>query len=197
MKKKIIALAVAAVLVITTVIVTGYKLNWFKAEKTVPDDFYISYSWGPKWGPYEMSSYDSLTGELVKVRTECFMGQPEEHTPEEYITTYFLTDEQKKKLYQKITDTDILSYPDIYKPYPEWETLSQERVTVKVRYDNKEKEIVCYPYPAGIMEHPELNKIETDDEKANDFISLCSTIEKILTASDEWKALPYYETYID
>ena len=187
----------AAILVITAVIVTGYKLNWFKAEKTVPDDFYISFSWGPKWGPYEMSSYDSLTGELVKVRTECFMGQLEEHTPEEYITTYFLTDEQKKELYQKITDTDILSYPDIYKPYPEWETLSQERVTVKVRYDNKEKEIVCYPYPDGIMEHPELNKIETDDEKANDFISLCSTIEKILTDSDEWKALPYYETYMD
>ena len=187
----------AAILVITAVIVTGYKLNWFKAKKTVPDDFYISFSWGHKWGPYEMSSYDSLTGELVKVRAECFMGQPEEHTPEEYITTYFLTDEQKKELYQKITDTDILSYPDIYKPYPEWETLSQERVTVKVRYDNKEKEIVCYPYPAGIMDHPELNKIATVDEKAKDFISLCSTIEKILTASDEWKAIPYYETYKD
>ena len=187
----------AAILVITAVIVTGYKLNWFKAEKTVPDDFYISYSWGPKWGPYEMSSYDSLTGELVKVSAESFIPQPEERTPDEYKTTYFLTDEQKKELYQKITDTDILSYPDIYKPYPEWETLSQERVTVKVRYDNKEKEIVCYPYPDGIMEHPELNKIETDDEKANDFISLCNTIKKILTASDEWKALPYYETYID
>lgn len=55
----------------------------------------------------------------------------------------------------------------------------------------------CYPYPDGIMDHPELNKIETDDEKANDFISLCSTIEKILTDSDEWKAFPYYETYMD
>ena len=187
----------AAILVITAVIVTGYKLNWFKAKKTVPDDFYISFSWGPKWGPYELSSYDSLTGELVKVSAESFIPQPEERTPDEYKTTYFLTDEQKKELYQKITDTDILSYPDIYKPYPEWETLSQERVTVKVRYDNKEKEIVCYPYPAGIMEHPELNKIETDDEKANDFISLCNTIEKILTDSDEWKALPYYETYMD
>ena len=197
MKKKILGIVAAVGLVITTVIITGYKLNWFKAKKTVPDDFYISFSWGPKWGPYEMSSYDSLTGELVKVRTEYFMGQPEEHTPEEYITTYFLTDEQKKELYKKIVDMDFLSYPDIYKPYPEWETLSQEGVTIKVRSDNKEKEIVCYPYPAGVMDHPELNKLATDDEKANDFISLCSTIEKILTASDEWKALPYYETYID
>ena len=70
----------AAILVITAVIVTGYKLNWFKAKKTVPDDFYISFSWGPKWGPYEMSSYDSLTGELVKVSAESFIPQQEERT---------------------------------------------------------------------------------------------------------------------
>ena len=76
-----------------------------------------------------------------------------------------------KGQYLAFVDSDDYIHKDMYKILMKEILESNAEVSIcsyKYVYDNKEKEIVCYPYPAGIMEHPELNKIETDDEKAND-----------------------------
>ena len=67
------------------------------------------FSFNLTWGCYGISSYDSETGILVKTNDAT--------NPEEYVTTYYLTEEEKKQIYNLIEDLDMEKYPDEYNPH--------------------------------------------------------------------------------
>ena len=83
------------------------------------------FSFNLTWGCYGVSSYDSETGILVKTNDAT--------NPEEYVTTYYLTEEEKKQICdnvkgQKFLYTckmiqDILVETEEWKELPEYEFL--------------------------------------------------------------------------
>ena len=66
------------------------------------------FSFSLTWGCYGVSSYDSKTGKLIKTTDAT--------NPEDYVTDYQLTDEDKEYFYDLISLLDINSYPDEYDP---------------------------------------------------------------------------------
>lgn len=70
----------------------------------VPEDF----SFALTWNCYGESSYDSLTGELVKTTDAT--------NPEDYVTNYQLTGEDKEYIYHLLGNLDVNSFPDVYDP---------------------------------------------------------------------------------
>lgn len=137
------------------------------------DNFSFSFT----WGVYGVSSYDSTSGKLVKA------GDATE--PDNYTATYQLTDEQKRKIYDIILDLDITSYPDSYNPFGEGITsCPQMTLVLSVRTDSFAKTVTA----ANIA-----LMYETNNAEGQKFLDVCKSIEKILTETDEWKALPEYE----
>ena len=80
-----------------------------------------SFNFSLVWNCYGDSSYDSESGKLIKQKAAT--------NPEEYTTVYHLTDEQKQKIYDLITELDVNSYPDKYDPY-EGEVYSTPSMTL-------------------------------------------------------------------
>lgn len=141
------------------------------SNKSVPDDF----SFALTWGTYGISSYDSQTGKLVKTTDAT--------SPEDYITYYQLTDADKEYIYNLIVSLDVSSYPEIYDPQ-NGESDPDATLILTVRVDDEEKIIKA--------EHVSLFFV-SEDEKGQLFLDTCNAISGLLTATDEWKALPDYE----
>ena len=129
------------------------------------------------WNCYGDSSYDSESGKLIKQKAAT--------NPEEYTTIYHLTDEQKQKIYDLITELDVNSYPDKYDPY-EGEVYSTPSMTLilTVKTDTIEKTIraenIALAEKAG-------------NKKGQKFLDVCEEISTILVSTDAWEALPEYE----
>lgn len=144
--------------------------------KDVPDDFRFSYV----WNMYGISSYDSETGKLVKTTDATH--------PEEYETTYMLSDAEKAQIYEQISSLDILSYPDEYNPNEGVYSSPSITLILSVKDGDTEKTVkaedIAYSY-------------SSENKKGQKFLSVCKSIEEILTGSEEWKALPEYEFLYD
>ena len=136
------------------------------------DDF----SFALTWGCYGISSYDSRTGKLVKTTDATH--------PEDYITSYRLTAEEMRTVYGLITDLDVESYPDEYDPNEGWMSSPSMTLILTVRMGQTEKIIAAKNIVIRYF---------SEDEKGQRFLTVCKTIEELLTATEEWKALPDYE----
>ena len=154
--------------------------------ENIPKDF----SFTLEWDSNGRSTYNSLTGKLIKER---WSFNPGVHTISDYTTEYFLSDMSKAVIYYMIKELDLDSYPERYDPYNGDSSIPSETVTLTVKYGDYSKMIICpqikmidYSY---ISFHPE----NTIDKKAEQYVNLIKTIVRLLTESDEWKALPDYD----
>lgn len=140
-----------------------------------------NFSFSLVWGCYGISSYDSETGKLVKTTDAT--------NPEDYITTLQLSGAQQFEIWELIWDLDIEEYPDEYDPHKDG-LISFPSMTLilTVRTDD---------YIKTVRAEDIALTFETTDAKGQKFLTVCKAIEDILTATDEWNALPEYEHFYD
>lgn len=139
------------------------------------DDFDFSLT----WDCYGISSYDSKTGKLVKTTDAT--------NPEDYVTTYFLTEEQKQEIFNMIRELDVTSYPDTYEPHDGGVASSPSMTLIlSVNTDTIQKTITAENIALTFA---------SDNPAGQKFLDVCKTIRDILTETKEWKALPEYEFF--
>ncbi|MBQ8496802.1 MAG: hypothetical protein IJ489_05015 [Clostridia bacterium] len=137
------------------------------------------------WGCYGISSYDSATGKLVKTSHATH--------PEDYVTNFYLTEEQMAEISALLQELDLESYPDEYDPH-----LTEDGQTTRsdpsmdliltLQWDGKTKTVACRETALHYTSRV---------KKGNGFLQTCKTIIDMLTASEEWKSLPPYEFLYD
>ena len=135
-----------------------------------------SFSFSFTWNVLGISSYDSTTGKLVK--------SSHATNPDDYITTYILTNAQKEKIYNLIASLDITSYPDQYDPHNgEGFGIPPTYLILSVQTNTTEKSIST----TGFIFY------DAENSRGQNFLNVCYEIINILTATEEWQALPDYE----
>ena len=140
-----------------------------------------SFSFSLTWGCYGISSYDSRTGKLVKTTDATH--------PEDYFTTYKLTGEQRKQIYDWIVNLQVTDYPDNYGPHDDGLMSSPSMTLIlSVQTDTLQKTIRA--------ENIALTG-KADNKKGQKFLDVCNAISHLLTETEEWKALPEYEVFYD
>ena len=154
--------------------------------ENIPEDFSFTLEWDNR----RRSTYDSLTGKLIKER---WSFNPGVHTISDYSTKYFLSDMSKSVIYYMIKELDLDSYPERYDPFNGDSSIPSETIVLTVKYGDYSKTIICpeikmldYSYISFLPEN------ETD-KKAEQYVNLIKIIVRLLTGSDEWKALPDYD----
>ena len=167
--KKSIVLVLVLVCIIS--IVGCGKQEPISNSTAVPEDFTFALT----WNCYGVSSYDSQTGKLVKTTDAT--------NPEDYITYYRLTDQDKLYFYNLIASLDVSSYPDVYDPQNGMSTPSMTLI-LTVRCNGMQKTIQAENIALSFT---------SEDEKGQAFLSVCEAICDRLTATEEWNALPDYE----
>ena len=143
--------------------------------KAAPADFRFSLT----WGCYGYSSYDSATGRLVKTTDTTH--------PEDYVTYYEFSDEEKAEIYQRLIAMDIQSYPENYNPQ---NAMSTPDMTLIVTAFLDGEEVTVRAEHIGLS-------YESTDKKGQRFLNFCEDISNRLMATAEWKALPEYENFYD
>ena len=167
--KKLIALVLVLVCVL---VVAGCNTKEpVSNPATVPEDFSVSLTWNCQG----VSSYDSQTGKLVKTTDAT--------TPDDYVTYYQLTDQDKEYIYDLIAPLDVNSYPEVYNPQ---NGMSKPSMTLILT-------VYCNGVQKTIKAENIALSFASEDKKGQAFLSVCEAICNILTATDEWKALPDYE----
>lgn len=138
----------------------------------VPEDFSFSLT----WDAYGVSSYDSTTGKLVKTTDATH--------PEDYVTTYRLTEDELTEIYALIMALDVELYPDTYNPNADMYTKPSMTLILAVKCGEVQKTIraenIAYSF-------------EADNRRGQAFLDTCQAIKNLLTATDAWQALPDYE----
>ena len=168
--KKYVALLLTLVLILS---MTSCKNNSW--PEGVPENFSFSLT----WNCYGVSSYDSLTGELVKTTDAT--------SPEDYITNYELTPEEIELIYNMIEELEVDSYPDEYDPHPA-NVASTPPMTLilTVRVGDTEKTITAENIAGSFS---------SQKQEGQEFLTVCKEIIDILTATEEWQELPEYEKH--
>ncbi len=169
-----------------------FELIWFNRysrKVIVPEDFSISLS----WGIYGISSYDSRTGNLIKeLNPTGLFGA----SKDDFKAKYYLSDDEKEKIYKLLLDIDFDSYPSDYRPYEEYWCLPMSLFRITVRYKGYEKAIYSEQFPGEILSRDYYQEIYTDKRSYN-FIRLYDTLVEILTSTEEWKTMPQYDHTLD
>ena len=140
-------------------------------SSVVPKDFTFALT----WNCYGVSSYDSQTGKLVKTTDAT--------NPDDYMTYYQLTDQDKEYIYNLIATLDISAYPEIYDPQ---NGMSKPPMTLILT-------VYCNGMQKTIKAENIALSFTSEDEKGQAFLSVCEAISNRLTTTEEWKALPDYE----
>lgn len=157
-----------------TIIDSLIDLGWLNENPL--DDF----SFELTWNCYGVSSYDSATGKLIKTTDSTH--------PDDYITYYHLTDEQKESIYRLIEDLDVNSYPNEYNPNKNAASSPPMTLILTVRTKNTVKTIKAENIALSYT---------SPNSKGQAFLDACKKIKDMLTSTDEWKALPDYEFLYD
>ena len=140
------------------------------------------FSFSLEWGGHG-ESYDSSSG-ILKKETG-----PVEHNPGDYIAVYLLTEEQKQQIYEQLTDLDVTGYPNLYDPQMGKQTsFPGMTLILSVRTDSVQKTITARDI--AIL-------WSSEDAKGQAFLSACKTIIDLLEQTEEWKALPEYDFFLD
>lgn len=155
--------------------------EWIEMQPIDDTAAEVAFSFSLTWNTYGISSYDSVTGKLVKTTDAT--------EPERYVTSYKLTEEQREEIYALIEKLDIVSYPDVYDPH-NGKLVSEPSMTLilSVKADSLEKTVRA----EGIA-----LTYEAENRKGQRFLEVCKSIRDILVETDEWKALPEYEFFYD
>ena len=132
------------------------------------------------WGTYGISSYDSSTGKLVKTTDATH--------PEDYVTEYHLTNEEKKRILGLISDLDMESYPDEYNPHGNGSSVPYMTLVLSVNANGIDKTVTAKETALSF---------EANNIKGQKFLDACRTIIDILTETEAWNALPEYEFFYD
>lgn len=164
-----VCIAICLIFIVALPSCTGKEANSKKLD---------TFSFSLTWGVFGISSYDSSTGKLVKTTDSTH--------PEDYITTYKLTEEQKAQIYKLIEELDITSYPDTYNPNEQWSSDPSMTLILSVTSDTVQKTVEAKNISLSY---------KSVNTKGQAFLDVCKAIQDILTATDEWKALPEYELY--
>ena len=146
-----------------------------QTNSNVPEDFTFALT----WNCYGISSYDSQTGKLVKTTDAT--------NPDDYVTYYQLTDQDKEYIYNLIAPLDVGSYPEVYDPQ---NGMSAPSMTLILT-------VYCNGTQKTIKAENIALSFTSEDEKGQDFLSVCEAICNRLTATEEWKELPDYENLYD
>ena len=164
MKKIVLALGLCVVMFLSACVQE-------KVEKE-PEEF----SFKLTWNTYGVSSYDSETGKLVKTSDATH--------PEDYITSYFLTEEEMDEVYELIMDLDMESYPKEYDPFKGEMSEPSQTLILEVCLDGEEM----------IIEAKDISlSANAGNKKGQRFLDTCETISRMLMDSEEWESLPEYE----
>lgn len=146
-----------------------------------PTDLPENLSFALVWNTYGISSYDSATGRLVKTTDAT--------NPQDYVTTLYLDETELFEIWELLWELDIETYPDEYDPHggalassPSMTLILTLRNGDQVKTVRAEEIALSY---------------ESDDLKGQKFLDTCKGIRDILTATEEWKALPEYEFFYD
>ncbi len=148
------------------------ELGWLTGVK--------NFSFRLTWNCYGVSSYDSKTGKLVKTTDATH--------PEDYVTEAFLTEEQLTEIYNLISEMNVNSYPDEYNPHDGLASSPPMTLILSVDMGGNEKTISAKTIAISF---------DSENEKGQTFLTVCKTIIDMLTATEEWKALPEYEFLYD
>ena len=89
--KKIIALFMLSIMVLFAF---GCNNNEYNDSKILPNEMPEDFSFKVTWGTFGRSSYDSKTGKLIKTTDAT--------NPDEYITTYNLSNYELKCIYNML-----------------------------------------------------------------------------------------------
>jgi hypothetical protein len=143
------------------------------------DDSADDFSFALTWNVYGISSYDSLTGRLVKTTDAT--------NPDDYVTYCELPEEDLGRIRELIEKLDPDSYPDRYDP---GNGCSEPSATLilTVRYGERTKTISAEDISL---------LYQADNEKGQLFLDTCEEISGILTGTPEWQALPEFERLYD
>ena len=159
----------------------GVEADKDGVDGAVDTDVPTNLSFSLTWNTYGISSYDSATGKLVKTTDAT--------NPEDYVTALELDGTQLFEIWELLWDLDIETYPDEYDPQggklssdPSMTLILTLRDGDKVKTVRAENIALSY---------------ESDDPKGQKFLDTCKAIRDILTATEEWKALPEYEFFYD
>ena len=137
-----------------------------------------SFSFSLQWGGHG-ESYDSKTGSLTK---------EVHYAREDYAATYLLTEEQKQQIYDLLSELDVTSYPTAYDPQSGTSFPSMSLI-LSVRTDTVQKTIAARDIAFW--------RFTSEDPKGQAFLSACKTIIDLLEQTEEWKALPEYDYWLD
>ena len=149
------------------------SLGWLDKENT-------GFSFSLTWGCYGISSYDSLTGKLVKTTDATH--------PEDYVTYYRPDEAAFEKMKALLKGLDIESYPDEYDPCEGMMSSPSRTIILTVRNGNEEKTVTCEDITLGS---------EYAHGKGKAFLNVCDTIAGMLMSTPAWEALPDYENYYE
>ena len=137
------------------------------------------FSFALTWNTYGISSYDSLTGELIKTK--------DAPNPEDFTATCYLSEKTMQEIYEYFRTVNFDAFPDVYEPC---EGISAPCITLvlTVRYGEKVKTITanCVPYD-----------FVGKDGAATTFLNTCKFLQDILEGTDEWQAFPDYPYLYD
>ena len=150
-------------------------------DGAVNTDVPESLSFSLTWNTYGISSYDSATGKLVKTTDATH--------PEDYVTTLHLDGTQLFEIWELLWELDIETYPDEYDPQG-GELSSDPSMTLILTLRDGDKVKTVRAEDIALS-------YESDDPKGQKFLDTCKGIRDILTATEEWKALPEYEFFYD
>lgn len=139
-----------------------------------------NYSFSLTWNTYGISSYDSITGTLIKTSDAT--------NPKDYTTNLKLTEQQYSAIWKLIKGLDIESYPDEYNPHGDGSSDPHMTLILSVKADGIDKTITV---------KETMLSYEANNKKGQKFLDTCKGIQDILTATEEWKALPEYEFLYD
>jgi hypothetical protein len=145
------------------------------------EEYFNDFSFSLTWGCYGESSYDSRTGRLIKTVNAT--------KPEDYVTEYYLSEEQKEQVYALIQELDLGSYPDVYDPH-EGKIGSDPSMTLvlSVTVGGTQKNVQAKDIALGY---------QADNEKGQRFLTVCRKISSLLTDTEEWKSLPEKEFFYE
>lgn len=156
-------------------LLTLTSCNLFK--KSLPEEMPEDFNFQIMWNTDGISTYDSKTGVLIKDKYAT--------NPEEYTTTYFLTDDELKEIYKLIYELNIESCPDEF-PYGTFvDADPSSRLSLSVSTKEYSKTVKA----------DSVGAYEAFTLKGEKYLEVIKGIRYILTNTEEWKALPDYEFY--
>ncbi|MBR1758161.1 MAG: hypothetical protein IJ744_05455 [Lachnospiraceae bacterium] len=137
------------------------------------------------WGVYGISSYDSVSGKLVKTKDATH--------PEEYVTTHMLTTEERTKVWQSLMSMSYESLPKDYDPCEGLKSEPSETILLHVEVEGKTYDVQCKNI--ALMTQDELKNVSSN--AGRDFFRGIWQICSLLQQTEEWQALPEYEFLYD